>query len=857
VSSVHGDLNDRTTFERARAERERSILSLFLEERENEAFEVKELVKINASKNMHNTESTEKSSIALEFVERSKACLTEVVESDRFSVLNVAKVPRALRLHHISPRYRIPEKYDLSLSGADESGRCRVRLRELTDTGWMPILLKEVRGEGPMIEALKFAHQGLRCCSIAFAGANTLYQTTSPTTSERRDDSNEPELIIKLTKISSQDAGVAKDGVKERPIHGNAGATLVKLSGRKILGFNSNVRLLMLENHVKTAQFETLMFGPLRHFLGGAKSERLLPDNGMHFPPPGSFNSLNEQQKRFAHPLAIRTAIEGAGPPGTGKTRTITELIRSILFCTSYDVLVISERNGAIDAIAEILANDCFLVGEGNLIKIKNFSLWSKVITFGSRSMGRSTMKFTLEQKVQMHPEPDQYRRLIQQKNSAVDHLRTSMLAKLAAAVAGLGKKLPEGWDAEKRGRLIALGDEDCLSSPSGILECLNSAARAMKSLLDPKASKEMTRYRFERHSAIIGDLFPPSVWEGMTFGIDLENEATKSALEQISCCLENVLKDELFQSAYVEEYVEALHQAERDRDDAKKRIELEILKTARVTMATIGSSHKLPVPDPQNRKGTIVIFDEAGCIPSYELLGLSRLGRPIKALLCVGDKKQLPPFTPIPREKSYSASTVESILDVSGLNGEGKILLTTQYRVPRDIAKVLDDRVYEGNYKTATACKAPDRGFQLVNVPKPSSNLVKYENINEITKILEMVKKLQAETGTTSIMVLTPYKKQQVKLQFTFKSHGYSRSSIPILTIDQCQGQEADYVFLSLVQKPTKFLTVNRFNVAISRVRKKLFLLANKEDLKNVSYHDCFECHFMLKDLLALSELE
>jgi hypothetical protein len=48
----------------------------------------------------------------------------------------------------------------------------------------------------------------------------------------------------------------------------------------------------------------------------------------------------------------------------------------------------------------------------------------------------------------------------------------------------------------------------------------------------------------------------------------------------------------------------------------------------------------------PQAKK-TVVIFDEAGCIPMYEFLGLSRLGRLIVCLVCVGDKNQLPPYHP------------------------------------------------------------------------------------------------------------------------------------------------------------------------------------------------------------------
>ena len=43
------------------------------------------------------------------------------------------------------------------------------------------------------------------------------------------------------------------------------------------------------------------------------------------------------------------------------------------------------------------------------------------------------------------------------------------------------------------------------------------------------------------------------------------------------------------------------------------------------------------------------------------------------------------------------------------------------------------------------------------------------------------------------------------------------------VLTIDQCQGHESDAVILSLVRRPTRFLNLNRLNVA--RVRKRLYI--------------------------------
>jgi hypothetical protein len=191
-------------------------------------------------------------------------------------------------------------------------------------------------------------------------------------------------------------------------------------------------------------------------------------------------------------------------------------------------------------------------------------------------------------------------------------------------------------------------------------------------------------------------------------------------------------------------------------------------LSSPRVHLSTIGSSHKLPVTeeadddeprltksfaaiklcDRAKEKKTVVIFDEAGCIPMYEFLGLSRLGRLIECLVCVGDKNQLPPYDPgssrtVVRHEAgrrrYKAKptvpteTVKSLLDASQLTeAGGKIKLTTQYRVPRDIANLLDVRIYKGDYVTPLSCEVPIKGFHFLNVPVCRGRQ-KYVNENEI----------------------------------------------------------------------------------------------------------------------------
>jgi superfamily I DNA and/or RNA helicase len=59
--------------------------------------------------------------------------------------------------------------------------------------------------------------------------------------------------------------------------------------------------------------------------------------------------------------------------------------------------------------------------------------------------------------------------------------------------------------------------------------------------------------------------------------------------------------------------------------------------------------------------------------------------------------------------------------------------------------------------------------------------------------------------------------------------------------------------VILSLVQKPTRFLTLNRFNVALSRVRKRLYFLTDRQEFQQAAGNENWECHLLAGDLLKL----
>jgi hypothetical protein len=169
---------------------------------------------------------------------------------------------------------------------------------------------------------------------------------------------------------------------------------------RLIFGLTQNKRLMMLDQHIHKSDPSDLLFDALRHYIGSDTPQRVFPN--ISVPAPDTFKELNRQQQRAAHPLALATAVEVAGPPGTGKTRTITELVRSILECTDYHVIVLSERNGAVDAIADKFADDCVVRDPQNEpMSVKNVSLWKCLMAFGSaEGMGSSSKLFTLEEKL-------------------------------------------------------------------------------------------------------------------------------------------------------------------------------------------------------------------------------------------------------------------------------------------------------------------------------------------------------------------------------------------------------------------------------------------------------------------------
>lgn len=329
---THGNLFDKNLFHQAKKDREVVIAKdFFAKKLQGEPFDVTELVRIEYETISGTPGSSKRKTIssASEFVETTKNQLKSYVSRDRLSLLADpvdymnASNHRALTKEDISPRNVIPKDYKLILSCRGSTSVLTVSLYQIKDgknlgiplPGEVDTTRSDESATAALVDALVNVKQSLKCCVLALAGEGKLYQTKSvpggPDTQMSEDN-----ISIVFQPVSSQGDTVQVDQ-KLSSIKGLHESDL----NVEVFGLNQNLRLTLLSQYVDGIKTSTLLEKPIKDFVEGTP-QRLFNPNQVNVPPPETFEELNEEQRTVAHPLAIRTAMEVAGPPGTGKCLT-------------------------------------------------------------------------------------------------------------------------------------------------------------------------------------------------------------------------------------------------------------------------------------------------------------------------------------------------------------------------------------------------------------------------------------------------------------------------------------------------------------------------------------------------------
>lgn len=260
------------------------------------------------------------------------------------------------------------------------------------------------------------------------------------------------------------------------------------------------------------------------------------------------------------------------------------------------------------------------------------------------------------------------------------------------------------------------------------------------------------------------------------------------------------------------------------------------VIITTNISAARLGSA---------NHTFDLVIMDEAGqCNSAIALLPIARA----KQLLLVGDSNQLKPIVvledninnnlkkefKITDDYDYSKNSILDIMKYHD-NISKKIMLTYHYRCGKKIINFSNKRFYNG--KLNLDFITDDGNLSLLNVKNMNSKL-KNENYEEAKAIIDYIKRNKINDAS----IITPFRNQQKLISEMLEKNNLK--GITCGTIHQIQGAEKDTIIISSSISPkTSKKTFDWIknnseitNVAVTRAKKNLIVVSDIEALIKLS---------------------
>ena len=276
---------------------------------------------------------------------------------------------------------------------------------------------------------------------------------------------------------------------------------------------------------------------------------------------------------------------------------------------------------------------------------------------------------------------------------------------------------------------------------------------------------------------------------------------------------------------------------------DEIKRIENRMIKdivdSSDVILATNSSAALESIA---RVKFDVAIIDEASqaTIPSV-LIPIAKAHRFILA----GDHKQLPPTIISDRAHELSKTLFEELIRIYPFKSQ---LLNTQYRMNRLLMKFPNEEFYDNNLKSDSSVDDININDILDSNQKEEALLfidtsdVDFDGETHLKDSKSIVNKLEADICVqitqdylndgieeSDIGIISPYADQVKIIQ--------DMTPVEVKTVDGFQGREKEIIIISTVRSNINgnigFLKdLRRLNVAITRAKRKLIIVGNKDTL-------------------------
>ena len=449
-------------------------------------------------------------------------------------------------------------------------------------------------------------------------------------------------------------------------------------------------------------------------------------------------NFLNESQKSaIENSLSCENFFLIHGPFGTGKTRTLVELI-SQETRKNHKVLATAESNTAVDNILERLSENKKL----NITRLGH-----------PQRVSKTNISYTLAYKAENHK---------------------------------LNKRI-------------------------------NDIYRKIDKIIDKRSSYTKPTPQYRRGYGDYDILYNASKNKG---GRGISIEKMKSMAKWI-------------------EYSQRIDEAHSEIKRIENKMINEIIDKSDVILSTNSSA---ALDSISRTKFDVAIIDEASqaTIPSI-LIPISKAHRFILA----GDHKQLPPTIISNRANDLKNTLFEELIKKYPFKSQ---LLNTQYRMNKLLMKFPNEEFYNSNLKSAEIvddialnnlidCEE-EKPLTFIDTSDMDNN--KEKHLKDFKSIINKAEAsialkiahnyLDLGVKVKDIGIISPYSDQVKLIQ--------EKTEIEVKTVDGFQGREKEIIIISSVRSNDKgnigFLNdLRRLNVAITRAKRKLIIIGNKNTLK------------------------
>ncbi|PWA76709.1 Reverse transcriptase, RNA-dependent DNA polymerase [Artemisia annua] len=542
------------------------------------------------------------------------------------------------------------------------------------------------------------------------------------------------------------------------------------------------------------------------------------------------------------------------GPPGTGKTMTVSVLL-FLLLQMNHRTLACAPTNVAIVQLASRLLS---LVRESFKITTASgdyFSPVGDVVLFGTKE--RLNVSTDIEEIFLEH----RVKRLVECLGPVTGwkHCIRSMIDLLENCVSEyyifVENELLKKKQQEVKSFIEFMRDRfNCCALPLRrcIITFCTHISRSfigeynfqnMISLLDYLSSLESLLFHENLVSEELQDLFTSEPMQDDRSSISFVRAMSLSVLTTMQQSL-----DELTLPSFLNKYAITQFCFER----------------ASVIFCTTSSSHKLHAVSMEPLD--ILVIDEAAQLKEAESIIPLQLPR-MKHAILIGDEHQLPPvvnsnlyFDRVHVFGQVCSGFGRSLFDRLSSLGYSKHLLNVQYRMHPSISVFPNRMFYHNQIQDApnvlsishekTYLSGPMFGsYSFINVvvgrEEKDDNGRSRRNMVEVAIVLKIVQNLykawKDSKLTLTIGVISPYVAQVVSIQEKI-AHKYDKLdgfSVKVKSVDGFQGGEEDIIILSTVRSNSNgsvgfISSPQRTNVAFTRARHCLWILGNEKTLTN-----------------------